>query len=53
VLVALRDLASVPTEQLAARQLRSAVAREVDRIMRAYVDYRVERPLRSAAFLSQ
>jgi len=53
VLRAMRDLLSFPVAELAGRRLSAAPAEELERIMRAYVDYRVERPLRSAPFLSR
>ena len=50
---ALRDMAELPMEELATRRLTAAVRQELERVMRAYVDFRVERPLRSAEFLTR
>jgi DNA repair protein RecO (recombination protein O) len=48
---AMRDLIELPMEELAKRKLTAAVGQELARVMRSYVDYRVERPLKSAGFL--
>jgi len=53
VLRAMRDLARLPLDGLAGRRLKAAVQEELERIVRSYVDYRVERPLRSAALLKR
>lgn len=50
-LAAMRDLIRLPLEELAGRRLKAGVQQELERIMRAYVDYRLERPLRSTALL--
>lgn len=48
---AMRDLLAAAPGQLVGRRLTSAVASQLERVMRAYVDYRVERPLQSAGLL--
>jgi len=50
-LQAMKDLIALPLEELAKRRLMVGVKQELQRLMRAYVDYRVERPLKSAEFL--
>lgn len=47
----LRELLAIPQEDLAERKLAARVRQELQGIMRAFVDYRLDRPLRSAAFL--
>jgi DNA repair protein RecO (recombination protein O) len=49
---ALRDLARLPCEELAGRRLSAPVRKELARLLRAFVDFRLERPLRSAVFLA-
>lgn len=49
---AMRDLLRLPVSELARRRLTAAVGDELARMMRAYVDYRVDRPLRSTSFLA-
>jgi len=51
-LAAMRELMGRPMEEIAARRLSRKAKEELERVMRAFVDYRLERPLRSAAFLS-
>lgn len=53
VLRAMRDMIELPMEGLAKRRLTAAVGQEMERVMRAYVDYRLERPLKSAEFLGR
>ncbi len=48
---AMRELVELPVEQLAARRLSSSVRDELDRILRAFVDYQLSRPLRTVRFL--
>ena len=48
---ALRELSELETEVVAGRRLAPAARDEIGRLMRAFVDFRLERPLRSAAFL--
>jgi DNA repair protein RecO (recombination protein O) len=47
----LRELLAIPQEEVAGRKLAARVRQELQSMMRAFVDYRVDRPLRSAAFL--
>lgn len=49
---AMRDLSELGTEVIAGRRLNQAAAEELGRFMRAFVDFRLERQLRSAAFLT-
>jgi len=49
---ALRDLSALSLDDIAGRRLSAPVGAEVARLLRAFVDFRLERPLRSAAFLS-
>ena len=49
---ALRELSELETEVVAERRLAPAAREELGRLMRAFVDFRVERQLRSAAFLT-
>jgi len=49
----LRDLLAVAQEELAGRRLAARVRQELQEMMCAFVDYRVERPLKSAPFLFQ
>jgi len=53
VMRAMRDMIELPMEELAKRRLTAAVRQELERVMRAYVDYRLERPLKSAEFLTR
>jgi DNA repair protein RecO (recombination protein O) len=53
VLRAMRDMIELPLENLAKRRLTAAVGQEMERIMRAYVDYRLDRPLKSAGLLTR
>lgn len=48
----LRDLQAIPQPELGRRKLTARVKQELQGIMRGFVDYRVERPLRSAGFLT-
>jgi len=50
---ALRELSELETEVVAGRRLARAAREETGRLMRAFVDFRVDRQLRSAAFLTQ
>jgi DNA repair protein RecO (recombination protein O) len=50
---ALRELRRQAPQELAGRRLAGAVRHELERLMRAFVDYRLDRPLRSAAFLAR
>ncbi len=50
-LAGLRDLLRLPQEELGGRRLKESVRQELERLMRRFVDYRVDRELRSAAFL--
>jgi len=52
-LQALRELSELETEVVAGRRLARAAREETGRLMRAFVDFRVDRQLRSAAFLTQ
>lgn len=49
---ALRDLVRMPLPELPRRKLSRAASEELARVMRAFVDYQLPRPLRSAAFLN-
>lgn len=49
---AMRDLVALPPEEVITRRLSSSARRELQPIMRAFVDYRLARPLRSAEFLA-
>jgi len=49
---AMRELLALPLEALAGRRLSARAGADLGRVMRAFVDYRLERPLRSAAFLA-
>ena len=49
---AMRDLLRMPPEEMARRKLSKAAREELARLMRAYVDYQLPRPLRSAEFLN-
>jgi DNA repair protein RecO (recombination protein O) len=53
VVRAMRDMIELPLEALAKRRLTAAVGQEMERVMRAYVDYRLDRPLKSAEFLGR
>jgi len=53
VVRAMRDMIELPMEGLAKRRLTAAVGQEMERVMRAYVDYRLARPLKSAEFLGR
>jgi len=48
---AMGDLMQLPPQELAGRRLRAAVRQELAQVMRAFVDYHLARPLRSASFL--
>ncbi len=48
----LRELSELPTEEVAKRRLTPAAGEELARLVRAFVDFRLERQLRSAAFLA-
>lgn len=50
---AMRDLAARSPAELLGRRLAGTVSQELERLLRAYVDYRLERPLRSASFLAR
>lgn len=50
---AMRDLLEMSQEDLGRRRLSQTTRQELQRVMRAFVDYRLERQLRSAAFLAQ
>jgi DNA repair protein RecO (recombination protein O) len=50
-LLGMRDLVGLPQEELGGRRLTEKVRQELGRVLRRFVDYRLERPLRSAAFL--
>jgi len=49
---ALRELSELEIEVVAERRLAPAAREEIGRLMRAFVDFRLERQLRSAAFLT-
>jgi hypothetical protein len=49
---AMRELAVLPTEELAKRRLTGAVREELERVLRPFVDYQLPRPLQSAEFLT-
>jgi len=49
---ALRELSALETEAVAERRLAPAAREELARLMRGFVDFRLERQLRSAAFLT-
>jgi DNA repair protein RecO (recombination protein O) len=48
---AMRDLIALPMEDIGKRKLTAVVGQELERLMRLYVDYRLERPLKSAGLL--
>jgi DNA repair protein RecO (recombination protein O) len=48
---AMREMVRMATQELAARRLSRRTADELARVMRAFVDHQLGRPLRSAAFL--
>lgn len=50
-LQALRELLVLPIEEVATRRLSATAREELERLLRPFVDYRLERPLRSASFL--
>jgi DNA repair protein RecO (recombination protein O) len=50
-LQALRELLVLPMAEVAKRRLSAAAREELERLLRPFVDYRLERPLRSAVFL--
>ena len=50
-LQALRELLALPLAELGKKRLSRAAREELERLLRAFVDFRLERPLRSAAFL--
>lgn len=50
-LQAMRELLTMPVEQMATRRLSRAAREELERILRPFVDYHVPRPVRCAAFL--
>ena len=50
---AMRELVGLPVEQLAARRLSNSVRDELDRVLRAFVDYQLSRPLRTVRFLAR
>jgi len=50
-LLGMRDLVGLPQEELGGRRLTEKVRQELERLLRRFVDYRLERPLRSASFL--
>ncbi len=50
-LAGLRGLLRLPQPDLGGKKLKESVRQELERLMRRFVDYRVERELRSAAFL--
>jgi DNA repair protein RecO (recombination protein O) len=50
---AMRDLREIGLDQIAARRLSSAVRDELASVLRSFVDYHLERPLRSTSFLSE
>ncbi|MBE9565450.1 MAG: DNA repair protein RecO [Proteobacteria bacterium] len=52
-LEAMRELLRLPPQELAKRRLSKPVRQRLDSLLRAFVDYRLERPLKSAPFLSQ
>jgi hypothetical protein len=47
----MRDLIALPMGDIGKRKLTAAVGPELERLMRLYVDYRLERPLKSAGLL--
>jgi DNA repair protein RecO (recombination protein O) len=49
---ALQELRRLPVDELAARRLSAAAGNEVGQLMRSFVDHRLDRPLRSAEYLS-
>ncbi len=51
-LQAMRDLLQMPEEELARRRLSRAASEELARVLRAFVDYHLPRPLHSTAFLA-
>lgn len=53
VLEAMKELLRLPPQELAKRRLSKPVREKLNPLLRAFVDYRLERPLKSAAFLSQ
>ncbi len=52
-LQALRELRHTDTETVAGRRLSASARDELERLMRAFVDSHLDRPLRSSAFLAQ
>jgi len=52
-LQAMRELLRLPPQELAKRRLSKPVRERLNPLLRAFVDYRLDRPLKSAAFLSQ
>ncbi len=48
---ALRDLREIDMDQIASRRLSSATRGELGPLLRGFVDFRLERPLRSTTFL--
>jgi len=50
---AMRDFAAMPEAELAGRKLSRPAAEELARVLRAFVDYQLPRPLHSTAFLTE
>jgi DNA repair protein RecO (recombination protein O) len=50
---AMKDLRGIDIAQIAARRLSSTVRGELASVLRSFVDYHLERPLRSTSFLSE
>lgn len=52
-LKAMRELRRKTPQEMVGRKLSRPARQELERLMRAFVDFRLERPLRSAAFLAR
>ncbi|MBN1458712.1 MAG: DNA repair protein RecO [Armatimonadetes bacterium] len=50
---AMKDLRRIDMDQLATRRLSPAIKGELAQVLRGFVDYHLDRPLRSTAFLSE